>query len=85
MRLRFFERKIVRKIFGPIQIGKDIWRIRNNAELDQVINGTDILRFIKAQRMKWLGLIQIMDTSRIAKRILEWKPIGSRSLGRPRL
>jgi hypothetical protein len=26
-----------------------------------------------------------MDTSRIAKRILEWKPMGSRPLGRPRL
>jgi hypothetical protein len=24
------------------QIGKDIWRIRNNAEPDQVINGADI-------------------------------------------
>jgi hypothetical protein len=24
--------------FGPIQIGKDIWRIRNNTELDHVIN-----------------------------------------------
>jgi hypothetical protein len=34
MRLRIFERQILRKIFGPIQIGKDIWRIRNNAELD---------------------------------------------------
>jgi hypothetical protein len=26
-----------------------------------------------------------MDTSRTAKRILEWKPMGSRPLGRPRL
>jgi hypothetical protein len=85
MRLRIFERQILRKIFCPIQIGKDIWRIRNNAELGQVINGADIVRFIKAQRVKWLGHIQRMDTSRTAKRILEWKPRGRRSLGRPRL
>jgi hypothetical protein len=85
MQLRIFERQILRKIFGPIQIGKGIWRIRNNAELDQVINGADILRFNKAQRVKWLGHIQSMDTSRIAKRIFEWKPIGRRSLGTPRL
>jgi hypothetical protein len=85
MRLRIFERQILRKIFGPIQIGKEIWRIRNKTELDQIINGADIARFIKTQRIKWLGHIQRMDTSRIAKRILEWKPIGSRSLGRPRL
>jgi hypothetical protein len=64
---------------------ENIWRIRNNAELDQVINRADIVRFIKAQRVKWLGHIQRMDTSRIAKRIFEWKPIGRRSLGRPRL
>jgi hypothetical protein len=24
-------------IFGPVQIGKDIWRIRNNTELDHVM------------------------------------------------
>jgi hypothetical protein len=53
--------------------------------LDQVINGADIVRFIKAQSVKWLGHIQRLDTSRIAKRISEWKPIGKRSLGRPRL
>jgi hypothetical protein len=85
MRLRIFERQILRKIFGPIQILKDTWRIRNNAELDQVVNGADIVRSIKAHRVKWLGHIQRMDTSRIAKRIYEWKPIGRRSLGRPRL
>jgi hypothetical protein len=85
MQLRIFERHILRKIVGPIQIGKGIWRIRNNAELDQVINGADILRFNKAQRVKWLGHIQSMDTSRTAKRIFDWKPIGRRSLGRLRL
>jgi hypothetical protein len=50
-----------------------------------LFNGTDIVRFIKAQRIKWLGNVQRMDTSRIAKRILEWKPMGNRPLGRPRL
>jgi hypothetical protein len=49
--------------------------------LDQVINGADIVRFIKAQMIKWLGHLQRMDTSRIAKRIFGWKPIGRRSLG----
>jgi hypothetical protein len=85
MRLRILDRQILRKIFGPIQIVKDIWKIRNNAELDQVINGADIARFIKAQKVKWLGHIQRMYTSRIAKSIFEWKPIGRRSLGRPKV
>jgi hypothetical protein len=55
MRLRIFERQILRKIFSPIQSGKDIWRIRNNNEPDQVINGVDTASFIKAQRVKWLA------------------------------
>jgi hypothetical protein len=59
--------------------------MRNNAELDHVINGADIVRFIRAQRVKWLGHIQRIHTSKTAKRISEWKPIGRRSLGRPRL
>jgi hypothetical protein len=47
--LRLFERKILRKIYGLIQKG-DIWRIRNNEELNRVINGEDIVKFIKAQK-----------------------------------
>ena len=45
--LRIFDRKILRKIYGPIQVG-DIWRIRNNEELNRSINGEDIVKFIKA-------------------------------------
>ena len=32
-----------------------IWRIRNNMENDKFIEGADIVRFIKTQRIKWLG------------------------------
>jgi len=48
--LRIFERKILRKVYGPIQEG-DIWRIRNNEELNRSINGEDIVKFINAQRL----------------------------------
>ena len=43
--LKIFERKILRKIYGPIQEG-DIWRIRNNEELNRSINEEDIVKFI---------------------------------------
>jgi len=49
--LRISERKILRKIYGPIQEGYS-WRIRNNEELDRTINGEDIMKFIKAQRIR---------------------------------
>ena len=52
--LRIFERKILRKIYGPVQEG-DTWRIRYNEELNRFIKEKDIVKFIKAQRIRWLG------------------------------
>jgi hypothetical protein len=40
--------------------------MENNTKLDHIINGADIVRFIKAQGVKWLGHVQRMDTSRVA-------------------
>jgi hypothetical protein len=54
--LRIFEREILRRmyVYWPVQEG-DIWRIRNSEELNRSINGEDIVEFIKAQRIRWLG------------------------------
>ena len=43
-----------------------------------------IVRFIKAQRIKWLKHIQRMDQARPARKLLDWKPMGIRPVGRPR-
>jgi hypothetical protein len=53
-------------------------------EIDKLIEGADIVRSIKAQRIKWLGHIQRMDQTRPARRLLDWKPVGTRPVGRPR-
>jgi len=58
--LRIFERQILRKIFGPVNID-NTWRIRNNMEIDKLTEGADIVRFIKAHRIKWQVHIQRMD------------------------
>ena len=50
--LMVFERRIIRKSFGPIQ-KRDGWRIRINHELDTLIGGSSTLKFIKTQRLKW--------------------------------
>ena len=42
------------------------------------------MRFIKTQRIKWLGHIQRMDQARPTGKLLDWIPMGSRSVGRPR-
>jgi len=52
--LSIFERQILGKIFGPVNTD-NIWRTGNNVEIDKLIEGADIVRFIKAQRIKWLG------------------------------
>jgi hypothetical protein len=81
--LRIFERQILRKIFGPVNIDS-VWRIRNNMEVDNLIEDADIVRFIKAQRIKWLGHIQRMDQARPTRTLLDWKTMGTRPVGRPR-
>jgi len=82
--LRIFERKILRKIFGPVQDENGIWRIGKNHELDELTGSADIVRFIKSKRMAWVGHVMQMDGGRMPRRILEWKPTGRRIRGRPR-
>jgi hypothetical protein len=47
------------------------------------VKGADIVRFIKAQRIKWLRHIQRMDQARPTRKLLDWNPI-TRPIGRPR-
>jgi hypothetical protein len=52
--LRMFERKIIRRIYGPV-MGNNVRRIRYNEELNTLLKGEDIVRFIKSQGIRWLG------------------------------
>jgi hypothetical protein len=54
-----------------------------NYELNALMGNADIVRFIKS-RTAWLGHVMRMDDKRTPKRILQWKPIGMRTRGRPR-
>jgi len=53
-------------------------------EIDNLTESADIVRFIKAQRIKWLWHIQRMDQARSTGKLLDWKPMGTRTVGRPR-
>jgi hypothetical protein len=55
-----------------------------NHELNELIENTDIVRFIKSRRIGWLGHVMRMDEKRTRRRILEWEPIGRRIRRRPR-
>jgi hypothetical protein len=73
----------LRKIFGPVQNEDGSWRIRMNYELNKPIGNADTVRFIKSRRIAWLGHVMRMDDKRTPKRILQWKPMGTRTR-RPR-
>jgi hypothetical protein len=45
-----------------------------------IIGNADMIRFIKSRSIAWLVHVKRMDN----KRILEWKPIDTRTRGRPR-
>jgi hypothetical protein len=59
-------------------------KIRNNMEIDNLMEGADVVRFIKMQRIKWLGHIQRMNQARPTRKLLYWKPVGTKPVERPR-
>ena len=81
--LRSFERRILRKIFGPVW-DRGEWRIRYNAELNKLIKGHDIVRFVKAQRIRWLGHVERMSDEQMPKRMLKGILLSRRRKERPR-
>jgi hypothetical protein len=82
--LSTFERKVLRKIYGPVY-GRGEWRIRYNHELCQLYNTPNITRFIKIARLRWAGHLHRMSDNEMPRRSMECKQEGRRSVGRPRL
>ena len=79
--LRIFERKIIRRKWGPV-IENNTLRIRSNSEINKILRGEDFVRYIKSLRLRWMGHIERMENERIPKRLIYI--IGVRKRGRPR-
>ena len=57
-RLRVFENRVLRKIFGPKRhevTGQ--WRKLHNEELSNLYSSPNIIRVIKLRRMRWAGQV----------------------------
>ena len=80
--LAVFERKILQKIYGPVK-QNELWRTRQNDELEAIIKGENIVRFIKCRRIRWLGHIERMQDTAIPKKMLYGKLCATRRRGRP--
>ncbi|KAJ4449913.1 hypothetical protein ANN_01320 [Periplaneta americana] len=80
-RLRVFENKVLRKIFGAKrdEVTGD-WRKLHNAKLHALYSSPDIIRNIKSRRLRWAGHVTRMGESRNAYRMLVGRPEGMRPL-----
>jgi hypothetical protein len=83
-RLRVFENRELRRIFGPKREGDGSWRKLHNDEFHSLYSSPNIVRVIKSRRMRWARHVARMGEGRGAYRVLVGRPEGKRPLGRPR-
>jgi hypothetical protein len=84
-KLRVFENKVLRRIYGPRRdevTGE--WRRLHNEELNDLYCSLNIVRMIKSRKMRWAGHVARMCEERGVYRVLVGKPEGKRPLGRHR-
>jgi len=84
-RLRVFENRVLRRVFGPKRDEvKGEWRKLHNEELNNLNCLPNIVRVVKSRRMRWAGHVARIEEDRGVQRVLVGKPEGKRPLGRPR-
>ena len=84
-RLRVFENRVLRGIFGPKRDEVTWeWRKIHNEELNDLHSSPNIIRVINSPRMSWEQHVTRMGDRRDAYRVLVGNSEGKRPLGKPR-
>ena len=78
--LLVLERKIFRRIYGP-KYENGEWESRMNRELEEMSKGENIVKWIKGQRISWLGHLERMEEDRMPKKISTQELEGTRRRG----
>jgi len=78
-RLEAAQMKFSRHLLGITKLDKE-----KNQCIREKTGAQNIVKEIKQYQEKWLQHIQRMDTNRIPKQTLQYKPKGRRHIGRPR-
>jgi hypothetical protein len=83
-RLRVFENRVLRRIFGPKRDEVTGERRKLHNEELKNLYSSNIVRVIKSRRLRWAGYVARMGEGRVVYRVLVGKPEGKRPLGRSR-
>jgi hypothetical protein len=84
IKLRVFERKLLRKIYGPTREKDGTWRIKSNEELNRLTGNENIINYIKAQRLALFGHVHRMPDDSMVRNVYESSPALTKSQGRPK-
>ena len=72
-RLRVFENRILRRIFGPNRNENGQWRRLHNEKLHSLYQSPNTVRVIKSRRLRWAGHVARMVECRSVFKILTSK------------
>jgi hypothetical protein len=72
-----------KRIYGP-KYENGEWKSRANRELEEISKGENIVKWIKGQRINWLGHLGRMKEERMPKNIFTQELEGTRHRGSPR-
>jgi hypothetical protein len=77
---RIFERKILRRIYGPMCERGQSWK-RYSRELEVLYSEPNIDNVMKASRLRWVGHIVRMDEKELPKGVIWTNSGGQRGRG----
>jgi hypothetical protein len=90
VRFHWFPREWARHCWSSLDISNGPkyedgeWKSRTNRELEELSKGENIVKWIKGQRISWLGHLERMEKDRMHKKIITQELEGTRRKGRPR-